>query len=249
MMFKDLFELKGYCSIITGAAQGLGKYMAMALAELGSNIIIGDINYEKAIEAAKNIEELGVKVLPVKVDVRDKKQVENMIDITLKNFSIIDVLVNNAGITKLTNAENMNYSDWMEVIDTNLNAVFLVSQLVGRIMIKQNKGSIINISSMSGIIANHPQGQAAYNSSKAGVIMLTKSLASEWARYNIRVNTIAPGYMKIGVAEKYFREKNEMTKRWISLIPMGRPGEPSELGGIAIYLASEASSYVTVVYL
>ena len=120
-----------------------------------------------------------------------------------------------------------------------------MSQAVGNVMIRQKKGSIINISSMSGIIVNTPQNQVAYNASKAGVIMLTKSLASEWAKYNIRVNTIAPGYMNIGVAEKYFREKTDMAKRWVSMTPMGRPGEPQELGGIAIYLASEASSYAT----
>jgi NAD(P)-dependent dehydrogenase (short-subunit alcohol dehydrogenase family) len=139
----------------------------------------------------------------------------------------------------------MDYSAWKELMDINLDGVFLVSHSVGKQMIKQKKGSIINISSMSGVIVNMPQCQAAYNTSKAAVIMLTKCLASEWAKHNIRVNTIAPGYMNIGVAEEFFRDKTELAKKWIELTPMGRPGEPEELGGIAVYLASEASSYVT----
>jgi NAD(P)-dependent dehydrogenase (short-subunit alcohol dehydrogenase family) len=112
-------------------------------------------------------------------------------------------------------------------------------------MIKQKKGSIINISSMSGLIVNTPQNQAAYNASKAGVIMLTKSLAMEWVKHNVRVNAIAPGYMKIGVAEHIFEEMGDMAKRWMMFSPMGRPGIPEELQGIVVYLASEASSFAT----
>jgi NAD(P)-dependent dehydrogenase (short-subunit alcohol dehydrogenase family) len=120
-----------------------------------------------------------------------------------------------------------------------------MSQAVGRIMIKQNRGSIINISSMSGIIVNTPQCQCAYNTSKAGVIMLTKSLAAEWAQYNIRVNAIAPGYMKTELTRPYFEGDSEMVKRWMDLSPMKRPGNPCELAGAALYLASSASSFVT----
>lgn len=242
---NKMFNLNGYISIVTGAAQGLGKYMAKALAQAGSNVIIPDINLEKAAESSEVISKEGVKTLAVKMDVTNMDDIQKMIDKVLNKFGRIDVLINNAGICKHINAEDMEYSDWLEVMNVNLNGVFLVSQLVGRQMIKQNKGSIINISSMSGVVVNTPQCQAAYNSSKAGVIMLTKSLASEWAKYNIRVNTIAPGYMNIGVAEKFFKEKNDMVKSWLSLIPMGRPGEPEELGGITVYLASDASSYVT----
>ena len=244
-MFSEMFNLSKYCSIITGAGQGLGKYMALALAEAGSDIVVPDINIQKAQEAAKEIETKGVKALAIKMDVTEKKEIDKMVKTVMDSFGRIDVLINNAGIAKHINAEDMDYQDWLDVINVNLNGVFLVSQAVGRIMIKQKKGSIINISSMSGIIANTPQCQSAYNASKAGVIMLTKSLASEWVKYNIRINTIAPGYMNIGVAEKYFKEKGEMAKRWLSFIPMGRAGEPEELGGIAVYLASEASSYVT----
>jgi len=244
-MFLEKFELKNHCSIVTGAAQGLGKYMALALAEAGSNIVIPDINIELAKKTVREIERKDVKALAVSMDVRDQKGISNMTDIVLDNFGRIDVLINNVGICKHINAEVMDYKDWFDIIDVNLNGVFLVSQAVGNVMIKHKKGSIINISSMSGIIVNTPQSQAAYNTSKAGVIMLTKSLASEWAKYNVRVNTIAPGYMSIGMTKEFFMKKTDMTKRWISLIPMGRAGEDEELGGMAIYLASDASSYVT----
>jgi len=244
-MDTKMFRLDGYCSIVTGAGQGLGKYMAITLAEEGSDIVIPDINFEKAKESADEIRKRGVRAIPIQMDVTKEKEIVTMVNTVLKTFGKIDVLINNAGICKHINAENMGYSDWLDVIDVNLNGVFLVSKAVGNVMIKQKKGSIINISSMSGIIVNTPQNQSAYNVSKAGVIMLTKSLAIEWAKYNIRVNAIAPGYMKIGVAEKYFEEKGDMVKRWLLFTPMGRPGNPEELQGITLYLASEASSYAT----
>jgi NAD(P)-dependent dehydrogenase (short-subunit alcohol dehydrogenase family) len=244
-MVSRIFRLDGCCSIVTGAGQGLGKYMAMALAEAGSHIVIPDINFEKAGEAAGEIAKYGVEAVPYRLDVTKEKDVDAMVDAVVGQFGKIDVLVNNAGIHKHIQAEKMPYKDWLEVLDVNLNGVFLVAKAVGGVMIRQKKGSIINISSMSGIIVNNPQNQVAYNVSKAGVIMMTKSMAAEWAPYNVRVNTIAPGYMNIGVAERYFREKSDMVKRWLSFTPMGRPGNPEELQGIALYLASEASSFAT----
>lgn len=244
-MGLEMFKLDDYCSIVTGGGQGLGKYMALALAEVGSNIVIPEINFEKAKEAADEIEKKGVRAVPIQMDVRKEREIDSMVDTVLKNFGRIDVLINNAGICKHVKVESMEYKDWLEVIDVNLNGVFLVSKAVGKVMIKQKKGSIINISSMSGLIVNNPQTQAAYNASKAGVIMLTKSLAMEWVRHNVRVNTIAPGYMKIGVAEHIFEEMGDMAKKWLQLSPMGRPGNPEELQGIAVYLASEASSFAT----
>jgi NAD(P)-dependent dehydrogenase (short-subunit alcohol dehydrogenase family) len=244
-MGLEMFKLDGYCSIVTGAGQGLGKYMAIALAEVGSDIVIPDINFEKAKEAAGEIEKTGVRAIPIQMDVRKEKEIDEMVDTVLKTFGKIDVLINNAGICKHINVESMEYRDWLDIINVNLNGVFLVSKAVGNVMIKQKKGSIINISSMSGLIVNTPQNQAAYNASKAGVIMLTKSLAMEWVKHNVRVNAIAPGYMKIGVAEHIFEEMGDMAKRWMMFSPMGRPGIPEELQGIVVYLASEASSFAT----
>ncbi len=244
-MKNDLFSLKNYCSIITGGAQGLGKHMAQALASYGSNIVIADINLALAKKVAKEFKKQKVEAIAIEMDVRNENQINMMVSSTLETFGKIDILINNAGISKHVNLEDMNFKDWEEIMDINLNGVFKVSKAVGKEMIKNNFGSMINISSMSGIIVNTPQNQAAYNVSKAGVIMLTKSLAAEWAKYNIRVNTIAPGYMNIGMAEEFFKKKTDTAKKWNSLTPMGRPGEPEELGGIAVYLASKASSYVT----
>lgn len=241
----ERFSLKQNVSIVTGAAMGLGNAMATALAEAGSNIVIADINIEAAEKAAAEMEKLGVRVLPVQVDVTNEEQVEQLVQIVLDQFGKIDNLINNAGITIHEKAENMTFSDWKKVIDINLHGVFLVSKAVGKVMINQKKGTITNISSMSGIIANVPQPQSSYNVSKAGVIMLTKSLASEWAEHNIRVNTIAPGYMKTELTRPYFEGNGEMVQQWMSLTPMGRPGTPDELGGLAVYLSSDASTFVT----
>jgi len=244
-MVFDKFNLDGYVSIITGAGQGLGKYMAIGLAEAGSDIVIPARTFEKAKQSAEEIASLGVKTLPLHTDVTKPENVRSMMEKVLDQFGKVDVLINNAGIAKHAKVEEMNYQDWLDVIDCNLNGVFLVTQAVGRHMIERRKGSIINISSMSGIIVNTPQNQSAYNSSKAGVIAFTKSVACEWAKYNVRVNTIAPGYMRIGAAEKMFKEGGSMVDRWMSMTPMGRPGEPEELQGIALYLASDSSSFVT----
>ncbi len=135
-MFSEMFNLSKYCSIITGAGQGLGKYMALALAEAGSDIVVPDINIQKAQEAAKEIEAKGVKALAIKMDVTEKKEIDKMVKTVMDSFGRIDVLINNAGIAKHINAEDMDYQDWLDVINVNLNGVFLVSQAVGRIMIK-----------------------------------------------------------------------------------------------------------------
>lgn len=241
----EKFSLKGCCTIVTGAAMGLGKAMASALADAGSDIVIADINLEVARNTAGEIAGKGVRTLAIKNDVTSIDDAENLVKEVVKEFGRIDVLINNAGICKHEKAERMKFQDWHDVLNVNLNGVFIMSQAVGNFMISRKKGSIINISSMSGIIVNTPQCQCAYNASKAGVIMLTKSMAAEWAEHNIRVNTIAPGYMKTELTRPYFEGNGEMVKRWMEFSPMKRPGTPDELEGIAVYLASEASSFVT----
>lgn len=245
MSVMDRFSLKNCCSIVTGAAMGLGKAMAAALAEVGSDIVIADINVDEAEKTAAEIRYLGVKALVVRSDVTNPQDADELVKKVLAEFGRIDVLINNAGISKHVKAENMKLEDWQKVLDVNLNGVFIMSQAVGQVMIRQQKGSIINISSMSGLIVNTPQCQCAYNVSKAGVIMLTKSLAAEWAEHNIRVNTIAPGYMKTELTRPYFEGNSDMVKQWMELSPMKRPGTPDELQGIAVYLASDASSFCT----
>ena len=245
MSIMEKFNLKDNVAIVTGGARGLGKAMATALAQAGSNIVIVDIDLEEAQKTANDLQKEGIEAIAIKVDVTQPKQIEQMVNTIIEKFGKIDVLFNNAGIALHIKIEDMDLHDWNKIMDININSVFLVSKAVGKIMIKQKRGSIINISSMSGIIVNTPQCQAAYNTSKAAVIMFTKSLAVEWAQHNIRVNTIAPGYMKTELTRPYFEGNSDMVKQWTDLTPMKRPGNPDELGGLAVYLASDASSFAT----
>ncbi len=242
----DKFSMKNKVSIVTGGAQGLGKAMAQALAGAGSDIVLAEVNVKLARETAQLLEkDFGVSTLVVKCDVSDPSDAKALAKAVMERFGRIDVLVNNAGICKHNPAENVPVKDWQAVMDINLNGVFYCAQAVGQAMIAQGSGSIINISSMSGVIVNTPQGQASYNASKAGVIHLTKSLACEWARHNIRVNTIAPGYMETEMTRPIFEKGGDWPDRWMSMTPMSRPGRPEELDGIVLYLASEASTYTT----
>ncbi len=245
MSIMDRFQLEGNVALVTGGARGLGKAMASALAEAGAHIVIADSNIEEAQKTANDLQKEGTETMAVRVDVTQPEQVEQMVQAVVEKFHRIDVLLNNAGIALNANAEDTEFADWQRVMDVNLNAVFLVAKAVGKIMIQQKKGSIINISSMSGLIVNTPLNQAAYNTSKAGVIMLTKSLAVEWAKYNIRVNTIAPGYMQTEMTRAVVEENGETVRTWIDLTPMKRLGTPDDLQGIALYLASDASSFAT----
>lgn len=245
MTTQELFNLRGEVAIVTGGAQGLGKEMAIALAEAGASVVIADMDLKKAEETAQEIEKLGVSSLALKVDVTQKDQVEDMVRRTMETFGKIDVLVASAGIGQWINSEEMPLEDWNRVISVNLTGVFLTCQAVGREMIKRKKGSIITISSMSGIIVNVPQAQSHYNASKGAVIMLTKSLAMEWAPYNVRVNTIAPGYMETKLVADLLVQYPEYAKLWRDLTPMKRLGRPEEIKGPCVFLASAASSYMT----
>lgn len=244
MNILEQFRLDGKVAIVTGGAMGLGQAMATALAQAGADIVIADIQEDVAQATATTIRETeGVQATSLKVDVTNPDDVQKMVDDVVDEFGKIDILINNAGMTINAKAEEMTYEQWNKVINLNLNGVFLVTQAVGRQMIKQGHGNIINTSSMSGLIANKPQEQCSYNASKAGVIMLTKSLAMEWSKYNIKVNTIAPGYMKTELTKPFFEKGGAMIDDWMGFTPMGRPGLPEELGGIVVYLASDASSF------
>jgi len=245
MSILDMFKLDGRNAIVTGAAQGLGKAMAQALGEAGANVAIVDINLDLAKDVAGEFSErLGRKFIAIKADVTVKEEVDRMVEDVISGLGCIDILVNNAGIVRHSPAEDMSKKDWDNVIDVNLTGVFLSSQAAGRRMIERRRGRIINMASMSGLIVNYPQPQVSYNASKAGVIMLTKSLAVEWARYNINVNAIAPGYMKTAMTAPFFEEE-EYRRLWLEPTPMKRPGEPEELCGAVVYLASDASSFMT----
>lgn len=238
---KDLFSVEGQVAFVTGGGRGIGKVFCLALAEAGADVAVIDIDPETASQTAGEIEAMGRRALAIKADVTKPEEVENAVQRTVERFGRIDILVNNAGICIHENAENMTDEQWEAVMDVNLKGVFNCCRAVGRVMIKQGGGKIINVASMSALIVNRPQNQVAYNASKAGVVMLTKSLAVEWARYGIRVNAISPGYTLTEMTKKV----SHLFPVWKPMIPMGRLCEPEELRGALLFLASDASSYVT----
>ncbi len=239
MNILDRFCLRNKKVVVTGGAQGIGFNYALAMAGAGADVVIADLNGKKASETAYRLhQEYGVQAIGMQVDVTCPEQVENMCSEMVKEMGKIDVAFCNAGISINVPAEEMSYEQWKKVVDINLTGVFLTATAAGRHMIHQGNGSIINTASMSGHIVNIPQPQAAYNTSKAGVIMLTKSLAVEWADKNVRVNSISPGYIMTDLIKG-----NELIPKWTELSPLKRMGYPEELQGIALYLASDASTF------
>lgn len=243
MNYQQLFSLQGKTALITGGARGLGKAMAEALAQSGANIVIADMEVASAEKAAQELASFGGKTLGLQVDVTNEEQVKTMVERIVSEFTELNIVINNAGICQKITVEEQSLEDWKKTIDVNVNGVFLVSKYTGKQMKAQGGGSIINVASMSSFIAN-TEAQCAYNASKAAVDMMTKCMASEWAGDRIRVNAIAPGYMKTDMTKPIFAPGGELA-HVLDLVPLKRLGEPYELGGLAIYLASEASSFVT----
>ncbi|GAB3324846.1 SDR family NAD(P)-dependent oxidoreductase [Haloplanus salinarum] len=247
MSVMDSFRLDGETALVTGAGRGLGRRMATGLAEAGADVAIADVDADTGTETAATIaENTGAETTFVRADVTSEDDVEAMVDHVESELGPVDILVNNAGIVENEPAEEMTLDQWERVVDVNLTGVFCCAKHVGaRLLERDAAGSIINIASMSGHIANHPQPQAGYNASKSGVAGLTRSLASEWAADDIRVNAIAPGYMRTDMVDSTLAEDPEMEETWLADTPMGRLGRPAELKPVAVFLASDASSYMT----
>lgn len=247
MSYLDMFSLKGKTAIITGAERGIGLEIAVGFAKTGANIVIAGLQESEFEKAAARIETEGVTCICIRTDVSNEADVKNLVAETLKRFDTIDVLVNNAGINKLAPAEEMPLEVWKRILDVNLTGQFLMCREVGAVMLKQGKGNIVNIASMSGLVVNPlPQQQCAYNSSKAGVIMLTKCLANEWAQRGIRVNAIAPGFTNTPLTAKRLSTPDDpAVKKWIGGTPMNRVADPKEMVGLALYFASDASTFTT----
>ena len=243
-MILDRFSLHDHVGIVTGGGQGLGKAFCHAYAEAGAHIVVAELNPDTGRETAAEVEALGRRALFAQTDVRDRGSVGDMVVHVLDAFGRIDFLMNNAGIVHWEDAQTVSEADWRNVIDVNLNGLFYCSQAVAVPMIERRSGRIVNIASMSGDIVNRPQAQASYNASKAAVIHLTRSLAAEWAPHNVRVNAIAPGYMRTAMTQSFLEDPN-YGGIWIKGIPMDRFGEPDDLAPVAIFLASDASSYIT----
>ena len=241
----EKMRLDGKKIFVTGGARGIGKSVATAFAEAGADIAIVDVDIEEAEKtAAKLAEEHKIKTIAVKTDVTNPEEVKNMTDKVLEAFGRIDVAFCNAGICMNIPAEDMTYEQWKKVIDINLSGVFLTAQAAGRIMLKQGGGSIINTASMSAHIVNVPQPQCSYNASKAGVIQLTKSLAIEWAKRGVRVNSISPGYIGTELTLNS-PDLKPLIEQWNTMAPLGRMGRPDELQSVCVYLAGDTSTFTT----
>jgi 3-oxoacyl-[acyl-carrier protein] reductase len=227
-------------ALVTGAAQGIGKAVALLLARNGAEIIVSDINLEKAEETAKEVQALGRKALAIKVDVAKLDDVEKMVGAILARFGQVDILVNNAGIARDKLILRMTEEDWDAVLNINLKGTFNCTKAVVRHMSKQRSGKIVNIASVVGEMGN--AGQGNYAASKAGVIGFTKTIAREFAQRGINVNAIAPGYIETPMTDALPDKAKEELKR---LIPMDRLGKPEDVAEAVLFLVSEASSYIT----
>ncbi|HZA72586.1 MAG TPA: glucose 1-dehydrogenase [Propionibacteriaceae bacterium] len=242
MSVLDMFSLSGKVSVVTGGNRGIGRALATALAEAGSDIVLLVRDREGTPAAVTELEALGVSVLAVTADVTQPAQVQRALDEVLSRLGQVDVLVNNAGTCIHRPALEVTEEEWRFVMDVNVDGVWHCSQAFGRHMVAQRSGVIVNIGSISGQIVNRPQWQPAYNASKAAVHQLTKSLAAEWAPYGVRVNALAPGYIKTEMAPV---DEPQFRQHWIEDAPMRRYAVPAELGPSVVFLASDASSFMT----
>ena len=239
---KDLFSVEDRVIIVTGCARGIGLTYARGLGEHGARLAICDIQEQKILERGRDLEAEGCDVMASKVDVTSPDEVDAFVRQVIKRFDRIDGLVNNAGVLMRRTPEEMKPEEWEFIQRVNVNGTFLFAQAVGREMIRQRQGSIVNIASIAAKQALDLR--LAYCTSKAAVEHFTRTLAFEWGRYNIRVNAIAPGFIKSDMNAD-LRANPEIYRRMIGEVPLGRFGEPEDLLGTLVYLLSPASTYVT----
>lgn len=236
------FDLTGQVALVTASAKGIGKACALALAEAGADIILGLRKKDSAGALVKQIQKLGREVLPVQMDMTQMQEIREAVQAGVQHFNRIDILVNNAGIGSPNPAEHVTEKDFDETLAVNLKGTFFTAQAVGKVMIKQRRGRIINISSQAGFVALHTE--SVYCMTKAAISHLTKCLALEWARYNITVNAVAPTFIETPGTKKWLDNRSfraSVQKR----IPLGRIGNPVEVAGPVLFLASPAASLIT----
>ena len=241
---EQLFDLSGKVAIVTGGNGGLGLGMALGLAGAGSNIVVAARNMDKTAQALSQIEELGVKAIGLKVDVNRESDINEMVSQTVEALGRVDILVNNAGMTVRKEPQDLDTAEWDQVLDVNLRAAFLAARAVYPHMKSQGAGKIINIGSMFSVFGGGGSG-APYSASKGGLVQLSKSLAVAWAKDNIQSNAILPGWFMTELTSTVPLTQPERYDLINRRIPYGRWGEPEELQGAVVFLASRASDYVT----
>ena len=242
MPILDKFSLRGKVAIVTGGNRGVGRAIALGFAEAGAAVAVVARDEKKSEETLAELRDSGAKAIAVTANVAQRSDLEAMLVTVTDELGPVDVLVNNAGIGFHADALTLDDSDWRRVFETNLDAVWMASQIVGRQMVARKAGSIINSGSISGLIVNRPQWHSPYGISKAAVHHLTKSLAAEWANEGVRVNAIAPGYVKTEIANTEYEDYRHY---WRDEVPMQRYASPDEIAPIALLLASDAGSFIT----
>jgi gluconate 5-dehydrogenase len=238
-----LFDLTGEVGIVTGGAGGIGRVLALGLARHGADVVVTSRTLSKLEPVAAEIKAMGKKSLAVASDVTDERSIKAMVEQVVRTFSHIDILVNAAGINIRSSAEDIPVEDWQKVMDFNALGTFICCQAVGRVMIKQRSGKIINVSSVRGRYGA-PSGAIAYSPSKGAVDTLTRTLACEWAKYNILVNAVAPTLIETDLTRQALANP-EFAKTMKARIPLGRWGFPEDVVGPTVFLASKASDFVT----
>jgi len=243
-MTKPNFSLTGKVALITGGSRGIGKATALGFASAGADVVIASRKFPDLEQVAAEIRELGGKALPVAAHVGKLEEIKSLVDTVCQEFGKIDILVNNAGTSPaLSPILELEERLWDSITNLNLKGVIFLSQAVAKVMKEHGGGTIINVSSVTAF--RHETHAATYAITKAAVVMATKIMAQEWAEYNIRVNAIAPGHIHTRLGDSIFETVPEYEEEFLKRVPMGRIGDPDEIVGAMIYLASDASSYVT----
>lgn len=242
--YEHMFQLGGKVAIVTGGGRGIGRELCIGLSQFGAGIMVCDIDSTNCQKTADEIRKDGREAEAFVMDVTSAEQISAMVLEVKKKFGKIDILINNAGIQAICPAEEFSLDDWNRVLKVNITGVFLCSQICGREMIRQKGGAIINIASVAGQVGTSLHNAIAYNTSKGGVVNFTRSLAVEWAKYNISVNAIAPGMMETDLTRERLSQP-EYRKRVLELVPAKKIGTPEDLVGAAVFLASDAARMIT----
>ena len=244
MKATELFDLSGKVVIVTGGGTGIGRQMAEGLAEMGADLALCSRRLDRVQRTAGDLRKLGVRAIGLRCDLRDGREIETVVERTISELGRIDVLVNNSGTAWGAPAEEMPLDGWQKVVDVNLTGTFLFSQAVGRTMIDQGGGKIVNIASVTGLVGSPPEilDSVPYNATKGAILSLTRDLAVKWARHGITVNAIAPGWFPTELTHTVLDRSGDLLRE---SIPLQRFGGPDDLKGAIVFLASAASDYVT----